>query len=286
MEIYKIVLYKHTFRLERPTEGIKENKKYFVIVNHPLSHFIKSSITKKKIDGGYIVLGNLKTEFEGLQGSGILSRFLTKTKDKVIDFFSPRNNYNNNSKRNLEKYGYNKIVSISIYRTPLPDLLNNIINIVSLGKWKDLVKKYGFDKLFHLALVLTLDNNKNIIIEKNEVINISDSYKTKSNTETFTLDNYVSGTYTLSLMLDKARKMVNDDKIWFGYDPFNNNCQYFIRYILEANNLYSANAEEFLFQDVSSIEKELSSVSKSIMRGTTTIAGTVNKFLGKGQKKI
>jgi hypothetical protein len=284
MEIYKIILYKHTFTLEKPSEGIKENKKYFVVINHPLSHFIKSSITKRKIEGGYVVFGDLKPEFEELKGSGILSKFLTKTKDKVIDFFSPRyDRYNNTSKRNLDKYGNQKIVSIAIYRTPLPDLLNNIINIVSLGKWNELVKKYGFDKLFHLALVMTLDNNKNIIIEKNEVINISDSYKTKSNTETLTLDNYVSGTYTISLMLNKAQKMVNNDKLWFGYDPFNNNCQYFIKYILDANNLYSANAEEFLFQDVSSIEKELNSVSKGIMRGTTHLAGTINKFLGKGK---
>jgi hypothetical protein len=85
-------------------------------------------------------------------------------------------------------------------------------------------------------------------------------------------------------MLNKAQKMVNNDKLWFGYDPFNNNCQYFIKYILDANNLYSANAEEFLFQDVSSIEKELNSVSKGIMRGTTHLAGTINKFLGKGKK--
>jgi len=287
MEIYKVVLYKHTFTLDKPTEGIKENKTNFVVINHPLSHFIKSSITKRKIEGGYIVLGDLKPEYEKLRGSGILSKFLSKAREKVEQvkqFLSPRyDRYNNTSQRNLEKYGNQKIKSIAIYRTPLPNLLNKIIGVVSLGKWKDLVSKYGYDKLYHLALVFTLDNNKNIIVEKNDVININDSYRTQSTTDVFTVEDYKPNTYTLSMMLEKARNMVNNDKTWFGYDPFKNNCQFFLKYILEANNLYSSDAEEFLFQDLAGVEKELNPISKTIMRGTTHLAGTLNKFLGKGK---
>jgi hypothetical protein len=197
-DIYKIIIKKSQVVNDlKNFKDFKETKENFTIINHPLGHFEKGSIKKVKIDEGFIFLGNLKPQFKSLKGSGLLSRFLTKTKnkvkDKVIDTFSPRlNDYNNQTKRMMAKYGHEQIKSMAIYRTPIPNMINKVINVISLGQWKQLKQKYGFDEFFHLALVLTLKNNKNIIVEKNEVINVSDSYKTNSNTEVLPIDDYTT----------------------------------------------------------------------------------------------
>lgn len=285
-EIYKIIIHKSKVVNDLTNfKDFKETKQNFIIINHPLGHFEKGSIKKVKIEEGYIYLGNLKPKFKSLEGSGILSRFLTKTKDKIIDVFSPRlNDYNNNTKRMMAKYGHEQVVSMAIYRTPLPSMLNKIINVVSFGKWEELKKKYGFDKFFHLALVLTLKTHKNIIVEKNEVINVSDSYKTNSDTEVLPIDDYKTP-LTVNYLLEKTRKAFKNDALYFGYDPLTNNCQVFIKTILQANGLYNSTINNFLFQDIEELTKELSPLTKGIMRGTTNLAGTVNKLRGQGKKK-
>ena len=286
-EIFKIVIKKS--KVNNDLENFKEfneTKENFTIINHPLSHFEKGSIKKVNIEEGYIYLGILKPKYQHLKGSGILSRFITKTKDKVIDVFSPRlNDYNNQTKRMLAKYGHEQIISMSIYRTPIPNMINKVINMISLGQWEQLKKKFGFDKFFHLALVLTLKNNKNIIVEKNEVINVSDSYKTNSNTEVLPIEDYANIIPTnINALLDRTRKAFNNDLLYFGYDAFTNNCQVFIKNILVSNGLYNMKINNFLFQDIQQLTKELNPLTKGIMRGTTNIAATVNKLLGKGKK--
>jgi len=281
-EIYKVVLKKNKINQQEKLEGVKETKFNFVIINHPLKSFDKKTIKKIKIDEGFIYIGDLKQKHENLKGSGFLSRFITKTTEKVKDFFSPRlDDYNNTTKKMLAKYGNIPIESMAIYRTPLPSLLSKAINILSLGQWNKLQKKYGFDKFYHLALVITLKSGKNIIVEKNEVIEVKDSYKTNSDTETLPIKNMKSG-YTINYLLENARRQVGDDTIYFSYDPFTNNCQVFIKNILSANGYYGKPEEDFLFQNIEELVKDLNPITKRIMKGTTDIASITNKILGKG----
>ena len=220
-----------------------------------------------------------------------LKKFVSRKFERVKDILSPRlDDYNNKAKRMLLKYGNNKIVNMQIYRTPLDSIINKTINTLSFGQWGELQKKYGFDKFYHLALVLTLDNNKNIIVQKLDVIDLDDSYKTTAKTEVFNIDNYQSNTKTLNDLLTTARTKLNDDKLWFGYDPLYNNCQYFIRYILQYNNLYNEDVEKFLFQDLTNLIGDLTKtktgyITSKIMKFTTDLSATANKLLGKGNKR-
>jgi hypothetical protein len=86
-------------------------------------------------------------------------------------------------------------------------------------------------------------------------------------------------------MLDKARKNVGD-KTFFDYDAFKNNCQFFIRYCLEAIGLYTEPAKNFLFQDVEGIYKGLPSYVSKIAKVATRTGAVASKILGKGNKKM
>jgi len=189
--------------------------------------------------------------------------------------------YSNKSKQTLKKYGDCRIIGLTIYRTPLSDVLMSTLNLISLGKWGKSTKKYSFDKFFHLALVATVqcDNEmKNIIIEKNEVVNISTSYNTNSETQIYPLaiDN---GINTLNTLMAETLNMVGD-KSFFYYDPFYNNCQYFIRYILEANKINTIDAEKFLFQDITQILKETPTYLHRFGRKITDLAATFTRLIG------
>jgi hypothetical protein len=61
--------------------------------------------------------------------------------------------FSNKIKKILKKYGDKKIVAIRVGRRPISSMVEKAFNLISLGKWKKLRKKYYYDKLFHLFLV-------------------------------------------------------------------------------------------------------------------------------------
>lgn len=265
----------------------KETKTLIVLTHLARRFFVPKTFFTENYKDKVVVYGTLKPQYKNLQGGSIFSaakEFVQKGISKVKEFFSPRlDNFNNVSTRVLKQYGDVPVVDILIYRTPIPSMLNTLLNAVSFGKWNELKSKYGFDKLFHLALVFRLANGKMVIVEKNEVVNINDAYRTKPNTEVFQVTGY-SGGKTLYDFINGARQKVGNDKLFFGYDAFSNNCQFFIRYILETAGLYSEAAKNFLFQDLSKIAENLPSSTKAIAKGVTTLGAVVSKLSGKGKK--
>jgi hypothetical protein len=266
----------------------KETKTRIILTHIPNRCFIPKSYFRKNYKNMIVVYGTLKPQYKHLQGSGIFSKavsFLKKGISKVKSIFSPRlDGFNNTSSATLKQYGDVPVEDILIYRTPIPNMLNTIINAVSFGKWNELLKQYGFDKLYHLALVFRLANNKTIIIEKNEAINISDKYRTQKTTDVFKVNGYTGGK-TVYDLINGTRAAIGDDKKFFGYDAFNNNCQFFIKYILEFAGLYGEAEKAFLFQDLSKVAEGLSPTTKKIMEGVTYLGSTVNKLSGKGKGK-
>jgi len=184
----------------------------------------------------------------------------------------------------IKEYGDIPIEKMNIYRTPLPSLLSKTLNVVSFGQWGKLSKQEGFDKFYHLALVLTLANNKNVIVEKVAVIEIKTKYLTDDKTEVCNIPNYTSGSLTLNTLLKNAMDKVPTNK-FFTYDPLTNNCQVFIKMLLENSGLYNADINKFLFQNIDKMVEKLHPITKAIMRGTTAIAGTVDKIIGNGDIK-
>jgi hypothetical protein len=287
--IYQVILKKKYFNkddLQKYKDyKIRETKTRFYITHIKKSYFESDNFLKKNYKEYIVIYGLLKDKHKHLQGAGIFD-FVKEKIQKVKNYFSPRlDSYNNATTKYIQMYGDIPIMDIFIYRTPLDSLLNKAINVLSLGQWSNLQSKYGFDKFYHLALVLRLQNNKNIIVEKLDVVSVSDSYKTNSKTENMKVEEYQPTTLTLNDLLNNARSGLNDDKLFFGYDPLHNNCQYFIKYLLEYSGLYSQQAQQFLFQDISKLAQELNPITKRIMKGTTDLAATINKVMGKGNEK-
>jgi hypothetical protein len=159
-------------------------------------------------------------------------------------------------------------------------MVTTFLNLVSGGKFDP--KLYGFDSFFHLALVLTTDAGKNVIVEKNEVINISTNYKSTSKTEIHNIDFDMD--ITLNDFLKKAEESVTPAE-WFLYNAFTANCQFFIRIILKSHNLYNEATDKFVFQNIEELVKKSPKNVGKIAKLITDTAGVVSRMTGKGSAK-
>jgi len=276
---------------------VRETKSSYRFRHIPKTKFEPRSFRTQVVnDDISIIYGKIKS---GLEGAGMFDYFkkqyerikayVTNAAEKlkktvgvdVSEAFKPRlDSFNNRSQATLDEYGNRTIKSLMLYRTPIGGMINTALNLVSLGKWNELRKKYGFDRLFHLALVANV-GGKNIIIEKNEVINISTNYKTYDTTETEVVP-LGERHLTVDEMLKKARETVGD-VTFFSYDAFNNNCQFFIKYCLEAVDLYSDSARDFLFQDLGELVKELPGYVSKVANAATDTGAVFNKISGQGK---
>lgn len=202
--------------------------------------------------------------------------FAKKTLAKVG--IAPRQSYNNTTTRTLGALGDTPIRSLMIIRTPIESWINKAINFVSLGKWNEVKKRFKYDDLFHLALIANVAG-RDVVIEKNEVINVGLTYRRTPQTEQRPVP--ISGKLTINELLNGARRRMGDQK-FYEYEGFNNNCQTFIMNILAGAGLMNADRQKFIQQDLSDFVKE-SEHTKVVADTLTYTAGIANRALGKGR---
>ncbi len=161
----------------------------------------------------------------------------------------------------LEKNGDMVVSDLKIRRATIGSAINSALGLITGGKWEEAKAKYGYDKLFHLSLVV----NGSVVVEKNAVVNVGPVDEV-SGAEYFA----VGGSGTLRELLENCRKGMGD-AAFFTYDAFTNNCQVFIRDVLRYNGLLTRRAQEFLFQDVSELVEELPGYTAGMAKAITTL---------------
>ena len=141
-------------------------KKHKKIHRMPLSKLSKPELEK-------IVLDLSKHE---QVGSGIIEDFKNFGK-KLVDkakqiFFFPPNKLPVSSEKVFNVYKGETITGIEVRREPLTGAISKVADWVSGGKYTEKLKDLGYDKVFHLYMILKFGNRK-VLIEKNERINIT-----------------------------------------------------------------------------------------------------------------
>jgi hypothetical protein len=190
-----------------------------------------------------------------------------------------RQSFSKHSKKILDEFGNCPIILLNVYRKPIFKLINQVLNFISIGKWDKFRGKLAYDKLYHLSLVATIKCNnkiKNVIIEKNEIINISTEYPTSEYTEIYPID--INKYLTINDMLDNALKYMGKNN-FYHYDPFKNNCQSFIKNILISNGLDSKEAEDFIYQPMDELIKNIPEYTIIFGQKITSIAGRLSELV-------
>jgi len=216
---------------------------------------------------------NIILEYEG---AGIMDYFK--------NVFSANSQYTNKAQNALKKYGDYEIVNMEVRRDPIIKVIDTALNLVSLGKWDKLKKEYNFDKLYHLYMIFTINMNgqrKDILVEKNQSINISDSIPPKTE-QTKSLMIGTNKGLTLNSLLENTLNKVGKDQ-FFIYDPFGGrNCQNFIKDILTSNGIYNDRINKFVFQDIADLAKQIGNTTV-IAKGITDFASFGERLLGLGK---
>jgi hypothetical protein len=186
-----------------------------------------------------------------------------------------KSRYPNAVQNVLNQCGNDIVTNIRVCKELVSKNTESLLQIISGGKWEEAKKKYGYDNFFHTYMLFNV-NGKQLMLEKNQVINLS--YYPKACNDGMEVS--PGGTFTLNEMLAKARSAMGDEK-FFTYDPLYNNCQSFIMGILKANGLSTPTIEKFVYQNIKDIVADLPDYVKPLAKGFTDLAGLVDIGLQK-----
>ena len=184
----------------------------------------------------------------------------------------PTELYPPNVRNILKKNGDEKITKITIVRTPVESFVQNLMQVISAGKFKQAVKKTGYDDMFHLSLII----NDKYILDKQEVVKLKKSNKIPKNGQIVSMD--VNKDLTLSQLVDDTKKRMGDDK-FSNYSAKSNNCQDFLLNVLSANKLNAGSLDEFIKQDSTKVFKELPKITDKLANVLTDVGAVANKIV-------
>lgn len=188
-------------------------------------------------------------------------------------FFDVKYDYTNVVKETLNKYGMDQIKKIRVSREPLSSKIQQALELVN----KQSKEKY--DELFHLSLIVTVQY-RDLLIEKNETIEIEDNFKMKS-TRTL-IDVPMNGKQiTLNKLMENTLNGMGPEK-YFEYNAWLNNCQSFVSSILKYNGLLTPELQKFIMQDLTQIVETTPWLARKFADFVTHTAGWFKKITGKG----
>lgn len=203
-----------------------------------------------------------------------------------------RNDYPPKVRGILKKYGEEVVVGYKIKRTPVSSLLTSALSAVSLGKFGKRFGRSEYDELFHLFLEMTTSTGKRISVEKNEVINMDISPKSRPKEEVKDIINNIPQDLTINTIMENTKNAMGT-KNFFGYSARDNNCQDFIVALLKSNNIGDAEDIAFvkqntkeLFRDLPFLRKFSNTITDIGARVNVITTGAGNQLISSSKEKI
>ena len=171
----------------------------------------------------------------------------------------------------IAECGNSKIIDVKLCKEVVSENTEFLMKALSGQKtWDEAKKKHGFDKFYHLFMIVSMDNGRKIHIEKNEVIRMS--HNPRACPDALDLGN---PDITLNEMLSKTRQRIGD-KEFFTYVPLGNNCQNFINQLLRSIGLWNETSSHFVYQNIKGLREELPSYTKYLAKGLTDLGAYAN----------
>lgn len=196
------------------------------------------------------------------RGSGIISNLLD-ARPKILN--------------DLIKIEGNAIIEkIDICREPISIIFEKLLSVFSIGEIVNKMKNRDYDRLFHLYVVVYLNNGSVYRIEKNQRINVIKYPKKDNNTECKTIDLKSSDIRFGKFITEPEKDM---DGL-YRYNAFLFNCQNYIKRLLNTNGINEFN--DFILQKVDDLAPPF---LKKIVRGITDMAAISDWIYRGGGKK-
>jgi len=196
-----------------------------------------------------------------------LTRVITDTIKDVSTQFPPQ------VRNILMKHGNHKITNIKLCKEVVSENTEYLLKALAGAQtWEEAKKKHGFDKFYHLFMIVTMENGSQLHIEKNEVIRISENPRPCPNA----LDlGAPPQPITVSEMLNRTKDRIGE-RDFFTYDPLGNNCQNFVNQLLRTMGLYNETAKNFVYQDIKGLREDLPGYTRFLAKGLTDVGAFFN----------
>ena len=177
----------------------------------------------------------------------------------------------------LEENVETPIHSLQVRRAPIARAINTALQVASQGHWEESKAKYGYDKMFHLALIV---NNKSIM-EKLERVHFEDKIDDPADAEF--MDVFLGKDLKIGEFVLKTEQLMGDN--YFTYDAFANNCQNFVGNMLSANGLMNEDLKAFIYQPVDELIKEQPDYLHDFSKTLTNLGAIGNQVMSGGYIK-
>jgi hypothetical protein len=147
-----------------------------------------------------------------------------------------------------------------------------------MGTWNKSRHEFGYDKLYHLGLII----NRRYITQRLSRVTVTLKDADSPGTEFMEVDlkNNANELFTIKSMLQKTERSVGPN-VFFKYDSFKNNCQNFVLNILVANGLNNQALQQFILQPVD----ELLKAQPEYMQTVTNTLTNLGQITGAGKPK-
>jgi len=183
----------------------------------------------------------------------------------------------------VKDHGEDVIMTIKVCRKPVGKLVSLVANALSMGDLKRHMKKYSYDDMFHLYMILTIKNRKtgNVehrLLEKNERVSVSSKLPADDGSGTC-METIEVGDILVGEFISKGMKKMGSK--FYKYNAGTSNCQVFVRSMLDASGLLTPEIHDFVFQDVDELVKN-NPLTFKIMEKITD-AGARGRILQQGK---
>ena len=238
------------------------------------------SITPQQNFKEIAVLWNKEKQASNKQGKGLIDKVKGLVKTVKNKLFFPPNKLSGTSQKVFNKVKDYTVERLMVNRIPINSVVDKAINALSLGTYNKKKAELGYDKMFHLSLVL-YTNRGRVSIQKNERIDVSEGGSGTGES----IDVAYDRADTVGSFFGKALHKMGQHR-FFQYNAFENNCQDFVAGLLQANNVLSPEAKRFVKQDAETILKAMPSYMSRIAQGATDLAGKISQLVsGQGRKR-
>jgi hypothetical protein len=172
----------------------------------------------------------------------------------------------------LSEVGNEEIKTLDIVRAPLSSFTKTFLNIISLGQFEKISKKY-YDEMFHLSLWINGKYN----LEKNEVVKFNRTNPKIANSQVKSITAIPAG-ITIQQLIDNTIKRMGPEN-FSNYDAERLNCQNFLLNVLDASGIGDNADKQFIFQDATKIFQELPQYAKVLGKVSVKLGAIFNRLI-------
>lgn len=165
----------------------------------------------------------------------------------------------------IEQVGDEKVTKITLFRYP--------ISLSKFAKFIGALKNTPYDELMHLGLVI----NGKYLTEKDAVLNFEKSGVPSQSTDTLDVPVGLKE-FTINEMIDRTRNRMGKER-FSTYKALSWNCQDYLKNMLDANGLSTAETTKFILQDLEQVTKNLPSFANAISNFYTGAKAVANRLI-------